>query len=542
MPTESKSIQERPRFQDADVSLQDLSYCYKSNCQALREVSLSFDSGRHHVLMGPSGCGKTTLLGCVSGRLKPEAGQRRIARSVATIHQDLRLVAERSVLENVLHGAMGRNSLLQTMFRFPQAEQVRARGLVCRVGLCEKMYTPVRQLSGGQKQRVAIARALMQEPGILLADEPVASLDDQAAHGIMRLISDLAHEKGITVISVLHDYRLAHQYGDTITRLVGGRVAYVRNGARNGTSAAVESSPEELTTTDHTNSEPGTEHLANGEEILSAESMRENVEVVPEKPKDWKLLPGLLLLVLLYTWSVSGLDIKADDLNGAVSGLMQFLHQLFPSSLEEVAAIPWGILFAALVETLQMAILGTTLGVLASWPLAALAAKNIGPSFIRGTTRFLLNAVRTVPSLIWALLFVAAVGLGSFAGVLALVAYSVGYLTKFFYEAFEGINPGPSDALKEIGASGLQRFLHAVWPAAKPAVLSSSLFMLEYNVRAASVLGVVDAGGIGFYMKQYVDFRSFPSLLACLLMILAVVLVFDAISCRVRERLLSPST
>ncbi len=541
MPTDSKLSPEEHDAEQADVSLHNVSYRYKSNCKALSEVSLSFHSGRHHVLMGPSGCGKTTLLGCVSGRLLPE-GQRHVTRSVATIHQDLRLVAQRSVIENVLHGAMGRNSLLQTMFRFPQAEQIRARGLVCRVGLCEKMYTPVRELSGGQKQRVAIARALMQEPGILLADEPVASLDDQSAHGIMRLISDLAHEKGITVISVLHDYRLAYQYADTITRLVGGRVAYVRAGAGGERVVPTGVEAEDVVRSSGTEQDPGTEHLARGEALLSAESMRENLELIPEKPKDWKLIPGLLLLLVLYSWSVSGLKINSSDLNGAASGLLQFVQQLLPGSIEEIARIQWGTLFSALIETLQMAILGTTLGVLASWPLAALAAKNIGPSFVRGITRFLLNAIRTVPSLIWALLFVAAVGLGSFAGVLALVAYSIGYLTKFFYEAFEGIDPGPSDALKEIGASGLQRFLHAVWPAAKPAVLSSSLFMLEYNVRAASVLGVVDAGGIGFYMKQYVDFRSFPSLLACLLMILAVVLVFDAISCRVRERLLSATS
>ena len=120
----------------------------------------------------------------------------------------------------------------------------------------------------------------------------------------------------------------------------------------------------------------------------------------------------------------------------------------------------------------------------------------------------------------------------------ALAAYSVGYLSKLFYESFEEVPRGAPTALSEIGAGGLMRFVHAVWPAAKPAILSSCLFMLEYNVRAASLLGIVDAGGIGFYIKQYVDFRMFPAVLASLLMILLVVLVLDSLSERIRARLM----
>ena len=171
-------------------------------------------------------------------------------------------------------------------------------------------------------------------------------------------------------------------------------------------------------------------------------------------------------------------------------------------------------------------------------PLSALAAKNVGPRVICQITRFILNAVRTVPSIIWALLFVAAVGLGPLAGILALVAYSIGYLSKFFYEAFELVDPAPPQALKEIGANGLQRFRFAVWPQAVAAVLSSGLFMFEYNIRAASILGIVDAGGIGFYLKQYIDYRFFPAVTAGLLMILVLVLAFDWLSSKIRNKLL----
>jgi phosphonate transport system permease protein len=182
----------------------------------------------------------------------------------------------------------------------------------------------------------------------------------------------------------------------------------------------------------------------------------------------------------------------------------------------------------------QMSLIGTTVGVLIAFPLAALAARNVGPRLLQGAVRQLLNIIRTIPSLIWALIFVAAVGFGPLAGVLALTFYSLGYLTKFFYESFEAADTGPQGALEELGASGLQRFTHAVWPAALPAAASSCLFVLEYNVRAASVLGIVDAGGIGWHIKHFLDYRNFPAAIACLALVLAVVIMLDAVSTRVR--------
>jgi len=121
--------------------------------------------------------------------------------------------------------------------------------------------------------------------------------------------------------------------------------------------------------------------------------------------------------------------------------------------------------------------------------------------------------------------------------VLALTACSVGYLTKFYYGGFEGVDPGPPDALREIGANGPQRFIHAVWPAAQPAVASASLFMLECNVRAASVLGIVGDGGIGWEMKLCYDYRSFPTMLDAPVLILAAVIAPDSVSNGTRYRL-----
>jgi phosphonate transport system permease protein len=502
------------------ASCKDLTLQYSDKQVALKKINLEFESGKHYAVMGPSGSGKTSLLGCLSGRLKATTGKVVCKGRVATIHQDLRLVAEKSALDNVLHGSFCRRGISQALFWFPKSERDRSIQLLCRVGLCEKIYVPVRRLSGGEQQRVAIARALMQDPSVLLADEPVAALDEDNAHEIMSLITALAVERKLTVVSVLHDYDLAKQYAERVVRLVNGHLVYDREAKTPEVGSAFTILKEDRRQTTASHLVLGPEHL-------------------PKKPFAWKSLPYLFLAVLIFAWSASGLNLHSQSLGMSFSGLFDFLKILFPSSIEEVLKIDWKTISYSLVETLQMAVIGTTLGVFISWPLAALAAKNVGLGAVSKVVRFSLNTLRTVPSLVWALLFVSAVGLGTLAGILALTMYSIGYLTKFFYESFEGVDPGPPEALKELGAGGLQRFVHAVWPAATPAVLSSSLFMLEYNVRAASVLGVVDAGGIGFYMKQYIDFRAFPSMIACLAMILLVVIVFDAISSRIREKLIS---
>ena len=515
---------EAPNASASAVSLTGVSACYGDGKCVLKDVTVQIARYERVAIMGPSGSGKTSLLGIIAGRLKPTSGEIKVSGRLATIHQDLRLVQQRTALENVLHGAMSRYSFVRSIIGFPKAEKEEAIKLLCRVGLCNKVYKKVRNLSGGEKQRVAIARALMQRPDILLADEPVAALDEENASSIMALLTDLAKERGLTVVTVLHDYALAREFSDRIVRLARGRVVY-----------GVESEPRELKQKVLSERLPVLpyEDTANNR-VARVETLRKAFQ----KARQLKYISIVALIVAACIWALSGIDFSRGSVPEALAGSVTFLANLLPGSWSEVTEIPWMTLLGALVETLQMAIAGTVFGTLISWPLSALAAKNNGPSFIRPVVRTVLNAIRTVPSLVWALLFVAAVGLGTFAGVLALTAYSVGYLTKFFYEAFESVDPGPPDALKELGASGLQRFFHAVWPAAKPAVLSSSFFMLEYNVRAASVLGIVDAGGIGFYIKQYIDFRSFPTVLACLLMILCLVLLFDAASSRLRAKLL----
>jgi len=483
---------------------------------ALCGLDLEVPTGQHVAVLGDSGSGKTTLLGCLSGRLAPTHGNIEVAQRVSTVHQDLRLVKQRTALDNILDGALCRLPLHRTCFGFPREERKRAFSLLQRVGLGHRAAWPIAKLSGGEQQRVAIARSLMQDPQILLADEPVASLDTGNAHDIMGLLGDLRRERNLTLVSVLHDSDLAQTYADRIVALRQGCIVYDDDASMPAIAALDPSSEHGPTTT------PSRPAVA-----ASMATRRRHHGVI------------VAIGVAVFALALLSLDISPSAFDGMGRNVSRFLADLVPSSAAEVDAIPWSDLSIALFETLGMSLVGTMLGVLVAWPLAALGAKNVGPPLIRPAVRFILNVIRTVPSLIWALLFVAAVGLGPFAGVLALTAYSVGYLTKFFYEAFEAVDQGPPGALREIGASGLQTFLLSVWPASKPAILSSCLFMFEYNVRAASVLGLVGAGGIGYWFSLFFKWRNFPAAGACLLLLLAVVLVLDAISTRVRARMVA---
>jgi len=494
----------------AALTVSNLSFAYDKEEAILSNISFEAHSGEHLVIVGPSGCGKTTLLKCLSGRFSPCSGIVTAFGRIATIHQDLRLIAERSAFTNVLHGALRESSLVGGILGFSRVHRQKALQLLERVGLGHRVLFPVKRLSGGEKQRVAIARALMQEPTILLADEPVSGLDDFNSHAVLRLLKELSFERRMTVISVLHNRSIATVYGDTVLDLDGKKQ---------------EKCPiTRIDCADHC------------DDTSKGRCVR--VTPAPEPPRG---LSTTLIVALVFIFGALGIQ-STDLLTGVREefiwgNLLTFLGQLVPTSSEQLREIPWLLLFESLWETLRMALLATVLSTVISLPLAVLSARTMGNRFVSSLVRSVLNGIRTIPAIVWALLCVAALGLGPLAGVCALTAYSTGYLTKFFYEAFENVDPKPVSALKEIGASSSSAFIHAVWPAAKPALLTSVLFTAEYNVRSASILGIVGAGGIGFYIKEYIDYRFFPAMTAALVMILVVVLILDAASGIIRRHL-----
>ncbi|GBD10866.1 Phosphate-import permease protein PhnE [bacterium HR23] len=192
----------------------------------------------------------------------------------------------------------------------------------------------------------------------------------------------------------------------------------------------------------------------------------------------------------------------------------------------------------ALLETVQMAFAGTLLGFLLSLPLGILGARSLFPASLTSVARLVSAGVRTVPVLLWAILFVVIVGLGPLAGTLGIALYTVGYLAKLYAELFEGTDPEVVEAVRGVGASRLHLVRFVVLPEGANAVLAQLLFMLEYNIRASSILGFVGAGGVGFVMQVYLQTLEYQRLATVLLLILGVVLAMDGLSGWVRRRFL----
>ena len=216
---------------------------YKTGDAALRGVSFTVGAGEIVGLIGPSGAGKSTLIRCVNRLVEPTSGKiwlgerdltklsktelRKARRRIGMIFQEYALVERLTVMENVLSGRLGYTGFWQSYLRrFPQADIDRAFAVLERVGLLDHVDKRADALSGGQRQRVGIARALVQEPEILLVDEPTASLDPKTSRQVMRLITELCHERQLAAIVNIHDVALAQMFLPRIIGLRAGEVVY----------------------------------------------------------------------------------------------------------------------------------------------------------------------------------------------------------------------------------------------------------------------------------------------------------------------------
>jgi phosphonate transport system ATP-binding protein len=225
------------------LAVRDLSMRYANGHTALRDFNLAVKAGEMVVVLGSNGSGKSTFMKCVVGLNRPTGGAVELAgRDLATlsgkalrqarlplalISQNANLVRRRSVLANVCCGTLGRHKTLSTALgRVPREEIEPARAYLDEVGLLHLAAQRAGTLSGGQAQRVAVARALAQRPHVLLADEPVASLDPEAADEVMRLLRRLATEDGLAVVCVLHQPELATRYADRLVGLRSGQLEF----------------------------------------------------------------------------------------------------------------------------------------------------------------------------------------------------------------------------------------------------------------------------------------------------------------------------
>ena len=225
------------------LEITNLTKVYDGDVHALDQVSFTILQGEFLAVIGLSGSGKSTLLRCINRLVEPTAGQivwngvdvtgasqdemRRIRRKIGMVFQHFNLVSRSKVITNVLSGRLGYvNPAMSLVNRFPREDVAMAMRQMERVGITDQAYKRADELSGGQQQRVGIARAMMQEPEIILADEPVASLDPVLAHSIMQYLEKINQEDGVTVLCSLHFLDLVHRYADRAIALNEGKLMF----------------------------------------------------------------------------------------------------------------------------------------------------------------------------------------------------------------------------------------------------------------------------------------------------------------------------
>ena len=258
---------------------------------------------------------------------------------------------------------------------------------------------------------------------------------------------------------------------------------------------------------------------------------------------------GIILFLLFIAWGTLDGLVEGDwgRLEGGLSNLVVFFEEsMWPPNwsvlearsypvCEEEIGFFCSVGYLGMMETLKIAFVSTVLGFIGAISLSSLAARNLTPLFVSIPVRVFLSAVRSLPSLIWAILFVIVIGFGPLSGVLAMTFYTVGYLGKLQYEVFEGMGNDPLEAGRAMGLSRPSIFFNIVIPENGNHLLSQLMFMFEYNVRHGTVIGIVGAGGIGYYISTYLKFLQYDKVFALLILIFIVVVLIDLLSLMVRS-------
>ena len=237
---------------------------------------------------------------------------------------------------------------------------------------------------------------------------------------------------------------------------------------------------------------------------------------------------GLLLAALAASWK--GADMRPLALFADSSNMATYLSEFFPPKFAD-----WKVYVEEMIITVQIALWGTVLAVICAVPFGLLCSANITPAWVYQPVRRVMDAARAINEMVFAMLFIVAVGLGPFAGVLALWVHTTGILAKLFSEAVESIDPRPVEGIRATGANALEEIVYGVIPQVMPLWVSYALYRFESNVRSASVVGMVGAGGIGVILYEVIRSFQYAETAAVMLIIVLVVTAIDVISAQIRK-------
>jgi phosphonate transport system permease protein len=242
----------------------------------------------------------------------------------------------------------------------------------------------------------------------------------------------------------------------------------------------------------------------------------------------------MLIAVWVYWTSIQGTEMSIQEFVTGFPAIFEILKQMFPPDWAYLKRLGWPV-----IETLQIGIISTVIASILALPMAFLAAKNVSPHpLVYIPVRLFLTVCRGVSEIIWALLFVVAVGLGPFAGVIALIIYCVGVIGKLLAEAVEAVDPGPLEAMTAAGASRWKVFMYGAWPQVLPLYLSYCLYYWDHNTRQAVVLGFVGAGGVGYALFFNISTYYFEKAMMAMIVLVLMIVIIDRFCLFLRQKII----
>lgn len=239
---------------------------------------------------------------------------------------------------------------------------------------------------------------------------------------------------------------------------------------------------------------------------------------------------GWVVIFLILGWSWQGAEMRPFDFMRDVGNMGKYASDFFPPNFKD-----WKLYIDEMLVTVQIAIWGTLLAILAAIPLGLLSASNVVKPWVYQPVRRLMDALRAINEMVFAMLFIVAVGLGPFAGVLALFVHTTGTLAKLFSEAVEAVDSRPIEGIRATGTHPMGEIIFGIIPQVMPLWVSYSLYRFESNVRSASVVGMVGAGGIGVILYEVIRGFQYPQTCAVLIILIATVTLIDLLSSWLRK-------
>jgi phosphonate transport system permease protein len=270
------------------------------------------------------------------------------------------------------------------------------------------------------------------------------------------------------------------------------------------------------------------------QDLARTKGNKKPLGTLPTPPSKVKSYVTVLVIIGLLWASAYKTEATIGELIVGLPEMGKLLDEMMPPDWTYFEKI-----IEPMMETIRMAVIGTTFGAILAIPLSLFAASNVVKSkALFYPTRMLLNLIRTVPDLLIAAIFVAIFGLGAIPGIIALSFFSLGLISKLLYETIEAIDKGPLEAMTAVGANKIQWIFYGIVPQISAHFMSYTLYTFEVNVRAAAVLGLVGAGGIGHYYEKTLGFLLYDRVASIIIFTLVIVLIIDYISTKIREKLL----